>query len=376
MSFRHIPALDGLRGVAIILVLFHHLTIHRPTRGVDESLASVPLFGWSGVDVFFVLSGFLITGILIDSKERPRYFRNFYIRRVLRIMPLYFAIIILWAFIYEGAGSYLLLSAVFGANLAYVVGIPEPRGPDVLWSLAVEEHFYLVWPVIVLLLSRRSLLIVSAMIFVATPVLRGIFAARGMEPNLIFLLSWFRFDGLAAGAMIAIWARSAHFSRPIAVRISAAAVAALLIVTAGAYPFGVFVPHSPSAVALRYTQAYLVFGACFVLVLAYAGSAWTSPLRWRLVALSGALSYCIYLVHLSVGDGYERVLAASGFSAVEHFGPWGAVFVRVAVMVVASFGIALLSRKYFDGPILALKDRLAPSSSNRISRQAAAPIRK
>ena len=95
MRAGHIPALDGLRGVAILLVLFHHLTIHRPTSGVDEWIASVPLFGWSGVDVFFVLSGFLITGILIDLRGSDRFFTNFYARRTLRIFPLYYLVVVL-----------------------------------------------------------------------------------------------------------------------------------------------------------------------------------------------------------------------------------------------------------------------------------------
>jgi peptidoglycan/LPS O-acetylase OafA/YrhL len=90
-----IPALDGLRGIAIILVLLHHLTTYRPTRGVDMWIASVPLIGWAGVDLFFVLSGFLITGILIDARGGRRYFTSFYARRTLRIFPLYYLVLFL-----------------------------------------------------------------------------------------------------------------------------------------------------------------------------------------------------------------------------------------------------------------------------------------
>ena len=72
-----IPALDGLRGIAIILVMLHHLTYYRPEAGIDMAIAAVPLFGWAGVDVFFVLSGFLITGILLDTRGSARYFSSF-----------------------------------------------------------------------------------------------------------------------------------------------------------------------------------------------------------------------------------------------------------------------------------------------------------
>ena len=105
--------------------------------------------GWLGVNLFFMLSGFLITGILLGSRERPHYFRNFYIRRVLRIMPLYFACVIVWSIFYKGYGPYFLLSSVFGANMRWPLHIRVPHGPGGLWSLAIEEQFYLVWPLIV-----------------------------------------------------------------------------------------------------------------------------------------------------------------------------------------------------------------------------------
>lgn len=357
-----IPELDGIRAIAIWMVLLGHALFRFPNASGALDILPSPLFqilshGWLGVDLFFLLSGFLITGILLDSKGKPRYFRNFYARRVLRIMPLYFAVIIVWSAFYTGAGSYLLLSSVFGANLAYLFGIPEPRGPDVLWSLAVEEHFYLLWPAVVLLLSRRKLLIASVAIFVGMPVLRGIYAARGMNPNLIFLFTWFRLDGLAAGAAMAIWAKSRFNTKRIAQSIAVALVACLLMVSVLGAKYGLFDSHTVAAVAVRYTQVYLFFGALFVAVIASPDATWTSPLRWRFMQFSGALSYCLYLVHLSVGDAYEYTLGVYGLSEREHFGPTGAVLVRVTVMIVASFAIALLSRRYLEGPILSLKER-------------------
>jgi peptidoglycan/LPS O-acetylase OafA/YrhL len=358
-----VPELDGIRAIAVWMVLLAHAFFgftNAPgaLAGLPSPIYQLVSHGWLGVDLFFLLSGFLITGILIDTKTRAHYFRNFYVRRVLRIMPLYFTVIIVWACFYSNSGPYFLLSSVFGANLSELLHIHEPHGPGVLWSLAVEEHFYLLWPLIVLLLSRRRLLALSMAIFIAMPVLRGIYAARGMEPDSIYVLSWFRFDGLAAGAMMAIWAKSSYFSARAGWRIAAAAVAICLCISLAGLRFGIFDAHTVVAVALRYTQTYLLFGALFVLVVSHTGAAWTSPLRWRFMQLSGALSYCIYLVHLSIGDGYEYLLTRYGIAADARFGSTGSVLVRAAVMIIASFAIAAVSRKYLEEPFLSLKDKL------------------
>jgi peptidoglycan/LPS O-acetylase OafA/YrhL len=227
----------------------------------------------------------------------------------------------------------------------------------VLWSLAVEEHFYLVWPLIVLVLSRRSLLLVSAAIFASMPLLRGIFAARGMNPDVIYMLSWFRFDGLAAGAMMAIWANSSLFSARSARRIAVFSIVFVTVLSVAGARYGINGTHTVASVSLRYTQTYLVFGALFVLVVAYRDTIWTAPLRWRFMQLTGALSYCLYLIHLSIGDGYEYLVRAYGIVPAERFGASGAVIVRTAVMVVASFVLAWFSRRYLEEPFLSLKER-------------------
>ena len=357
-----VPELDGIRAIAIWMVLLAHALFGFANAPGALAFLPVPALqilshGWLGVDLFFLLSGFLITGILMNAKSRPHYFRNFYIRRVLRIMPLYFTVIIVWSFFYTNAGSYFLLSSVFGANLSYLLHVPEPHGPGVLWSLAVEEHFYLVWPLIVLVLSRRSLLLVSAAIFASMPLLRGIFAARGMNPDVIYMLSWFRFDGLAAGAMMAIWANSPLFSARSARRIAVFLIVFVTVLSVAGARYGINGTHTVASVALRYTQTYLVFDALFVLVVAYRDTIWTAPLRWRFMQLTGALSYCLYLIHLSIGDGYEYLVRAYGIVPADRFGASGAVIVRTAVMVVASFGLAWLSRRYLEEPFLNLKDR-------------------
>jgi peptidoglycan/LPS O-acetylase OafA/YrhL len=354
-----IPELDGIRAIAIWMVLLLHVV-----TGYDNppgALAFMPRpiwlilgHGWLGVDLFFMLSGFLITGILLDSKDRPAYFKNFYIRRFLRIMPLYFAVVLVWSLCYRGHGKYFLLSSVFGANLAPLLHAGTPHGPGVLWSLAVEEHFYLLWPAIVYCLDRRKVLFLCAALIIGCPILRGIFVARGMDPEVIYVLTWFRLDGLAAGAALAIWARSDYCERRSAYKIIAALLGGLVVMSLVGARFGLFGTKTVVGVALRYTQAYLFFASLFIFTLMYRDTIWTAVLRRPFMQFTGALSYCLYLVHLSLGDLYQ-------FLFVRRYplplGPSTTVLVRGAFFIGASFAIAALSRKYLEEPFLALKDK-------------------
>jgi peptidoglycan/LPS O-acetylase OafA/YrhL len=352
-----IPELDGIRAIAIWMVLLVHVITAFPNpqgalNFLPWSMQVALGHGWLGVDLFFMLSGFLITGILLDTRERPHYFRNFYARRFLRIMPLYFTVVLVWALFYHHYGRYLLMSSVFGANLAPLFHVAIPHGPTVLWSLAVEEHFYLLWPAIVLLVDRKKLLWLCLAIFIGCPMLRGLFALKGMNPGTIIVLSWFRFDGLATGAAIAIWARSARFNRKTAHIIAAICLVMCCVVTIGGTGHGIFGTKTPVGLAFTYTQAYFAFAIPFVLALVYRGTIWTSILRNPLLQLSGALSYCLYLVHLSIGDGYQAVVANR-----LHLGPTATVLTRAAVVILFSFVIAALSRKFLEQPCLALKSR-------------------
>jgi peptidoglycan/LPS O-acetylase OafA/YrhL len=360
--------LDGVRAIAIWMVLLLHVLFAFPNGPGALNFIPGPILlilshGWLGVDLFFMLSGFLITGILMGSKHNSHYFRNFYVRRVLRIMPLYFATVLVWSILYRGYGQYFLLSSVFGANLARLLHIRYPHGPGVLWSLAIEEHFYLLWPLVVFLLNKRNLAIVTGAIFLLTPAVRAIAAAQGVSSDLIYLLSWFRFDGLAAGALMAIWARSYLAGRRSSIWIASLLMVAFVLLTVIGAPFGLMGTKTVTSIALRYTQAYLFFGAFFVLVVAFRATRWTAPLRWRFMQLSGALSYCLYLVHLSVGDGYEYLLKRSGVALVSYVGAFGEVLVRGAAILAVSFGIALLSRKYLEDPFLSLKDRFTEADA-------------
>jgi peptidoglycan/LPS O-acetylase OafA/YrhL len=356
-----IPELDGFRAIAVWMVLVFHLTWGWPLpNGALDALPAPLLFiiakGWLGVDLFFVLSGLLITGILLDSKEKPHYFRTFYGRRFLRIIPLYFAVIAVCFAAYRQPAGYFVLSFCFLANFASAFRVATPHGPGVFWSLAVEEHFYLAWPLMVRFLSRRRLAVVCLVIFCGSAVLRGVAVAHGMDPEIeVYPRSWFRFDGLALGALLAIFVRSRYCSRRTSLGMAGLMLfLSLLIVAAGA-PFGVLGTKTVASTAVRYTHMQLLFGSGILTALTLSGSRLTAFLRMPFMRVSSDLSYCIYLIHLSVGDGYHWLLSALKIDVAAAFGPRGAWLAQFIMVLGVTFGLAFLSKKYLEDPCLRLK---------------------
>ncbi len=218
----HIPALDGLRGLAVLLVLMHHFgrggQVDYP-RFAGKVFFSIATLGWVGVDLFFVLSGFLITGILVRAKGSDHYFLNFFARRTLRIFPLYYLVLVVcwillpwacklpvaqpasqWLLWCYGTGFYLMVSTEWS-------GAVNPLGLSFahFWSLAVEEHFYIFWPLLVYFCSRRRLVAACVAILVVAPLLRGWFVGMGFAPDEIpYYMTPCRVDSLAAGGLLAI----------------------------------------------------------------------------------------------------------------------------------------------------------------------------
>lgn len=195
---KHIPALDGLRGLAIILILVFHFFIAGP-------LQPLIYFGQSGVELFFVLSGFLITGILLDTKDQPGYLRVFYARRALRILPLYYGVLLIFAI----ASSHFEQIAWFAQSQGWFWsylqnffflknGFQVPLGH--FWSLAIEEQYYLFWPFAVLLFNRKWLTWVCIALIVTSITLRFI----NRDPMFAFCFPLARLDGLAIGSLIAV----------------------------------------------------------------------------------------------------------------------------------------------------------------------------
>jgi peptidoglycan/LPS O-acetylase OafA/YrhL len=217
----HVPALDGLRGLAIIMVLFvHFIGNTRPGNAFELLLVKASNYGRYGVDLFFVLSGYLITGILYDSKGSTHYFRNFYMRRILRIFPLYYAVLFVLFIVLplapslypsglQEASRYQAWIWPYGVNLFLAMrGWWELPYISHFWSLAVEEHFYLCWPVVVGIASRNALLRICAGCVLFSLVLRIVLLLAGANEISVYVLTPCRLDALCTGGFLAIASRS------------------------------------------------------------------------------------------------------------------------------------------------------------------------
>jgi peptidoglycan/LPS O-acetylase OafA/YrhL len=374
-----ISNLDGLRGLAVLLVVgYHYRGFHGPgTVGVDAWLWGLLDGGWMGVDLFFVLSGFLITGILADSRGTARYFRNFYLRRLLRITPLYFVVLAFLMLLPHVADAlHLSLSAVrpvewwmYWTYLANVeqflngTAIGAPLG--VMWSLAIEEQFYLVWPLAVLLLSRRSMLMLCGAILVAEPLVR-LWLMQTTPIGAVYIFTPSHLDGLAMGAAIAlavreprVWVVVRRCARPAAL-VGMVVVAGIgLSVALGPYSF-VMEEVGLSAIAL-------MLGGMLVLALTAPPSAVLSrALNLRGLESVGRYSYAIYLFHQIVGQIIGQVLQRLALPAV--FGSFiPATLVMMLAAVSISFGLAWVSWHAFEGPIVALKRYFASNSDGALT---------
>ena len=228
----HVLALDGVRGLAILLVLLHNLGIEAPAPGLAaRAFNAVTTAGWIGVILFFALSGYLITSILLRARGTPRYFRNFFLRRLLRIFPLYYATLAIVLVIVPAILPSIfptIFSTIFAPELNHQIWfwtylsnwvIPFGRGIgglDHCWSLAVEEQFYLVWPWVVQALAPRRLATLALALGGFALAFRALVRVTGvLDPMVNYYWTTARVDALGWGALIAVAAGDREQAGPI-----------------------------------------------------------------------------------------------------------------------------------------------------------------
>src|SRR5450432_1520093 len=351
-----VPEIDGLRALAALSVFAHHVF-------GSPAIVRVTGAGWIGVDLFFVISGYLITTILLGMRDVPHYFKTFYMRRTLRILPPYYAFFLLcfgFAIVFARWGNYHLSAklwlayALYGTSLIVtqhwyggaVSRLPPPvRAIEVTWSLSIEELFYLLWAPAVRFLTRQQLRVLVLVIIFLAPVVRWYVHAPGERMEYFFFPA--RIDTLAFGALLALFGDRVRLSpvRGWIVLLSLAISASFLLL--------IYAPEYNQFFAVF---GYTVIGLSMALLLAYV-LARASTRNWlcrflrspALVKL-GSISYMFYLLHLFVIMSFRLLFANI---LVDHWA-WNRTLQLVASLAVTVLASAL-SWKFFESPILRLK---------------------
>jgi peptidoglycan/LPS O-acetylase OafA/YrhL len=354
MSQRHIPALDGLRGIAILLVVVFHYWLGWTAGPLDQFVQFWAGAGWIGVDLFFVLSGFLITGILLASKGRAGYFRVFYARRVLRICPLYFIVLLFLLLIGTSRAPWPWL---FLTNVQVAFeGRQLPPGVDVTWSLGVEEQFYLVWPAVVLLCSRRSLLLLCVTLAALAFIGRLLLLGMGVTPFVVYMLTPARMDSLAVGAAAAVLARGRTGPCALHARARRVAIVAGGVLLAVALANGRLMQHAWGVQVLGFSAAAVLFAAVLLTVLGAPDGRLSRALENRVLRVFGEKSYALYLLHMLVREALLHVFESNPPALVAgSVLPMELAFTGLGL--VLSLGLAYLSWHLLEAPMLRLKAR-------------------
>ena len=376
----HLPVLDGVRGLAILgVLLFHFVVPARPQGPVDAAITWLFTYGALGVDLFFVLSGFLITGILYDSRADPAYFRNFYMRRLLRIFPLYYGVLAIVFFVLPaipalrgseiaGLSGHQAWAWLYGVNIYLAI-----HGGWVLsyithfWSLAVEEQFYFVWPLLVWLLaaSPRLFLTFSLAVAVTSFGSRIIASLLGASAIATTVLTPFQLDALALGGFIAVYlrqpdgaARAQRFILPMA----SAGIALLVLQFTVRHLAG----YGNAVESLRGGAFHALMAALLLkAVTVPASSRWSRFLSSSPMTTLGKYSYGLYVYHHFFSYYFAKHDTEHALASLigSHL---AALAILAFAGMAASMAIAWLSYEYFEKYFLQLK-RFWPGTSRPLA---------
>jgi peptidoglycan/LPS O-acetylase OafA/YrhL len=337
-----IPELDGLRGLAILLVLvFHYISQEglTPSHSLASYLQRLVVMGWTGVDLFFVLSGFLIGGILMDVRASPTYYQTFYIRRLFRIIPIYYG----WVFLY------IALLRFAGP----IVRVHSNSGVMPTAGLPIYLHF--------LFLQNLGLITLSGLagawfghtwssaVVVVAPVLRVVLLSIvHVEPSLVGALMPCRADSLATGMLAAALWRDRTAREWLSAR-GQILYSALGVLLAGSVALWVWSPQSSTfgMQSVGYTWIALLYVVILLLALTRPEGPIASMMRTGWIRQVGGVSYCIYMIHLAVNVVCHAVFL--------HAPPRISNVRAAAVTIFAAlltYGLAKLSWIFFENPLL------------------------
>ncbi|WP_407524200.1 acyltransferase [Lacibacter sp. MH-610] len=350
---QHISALDSIRGVAVLLVILFHCY---PTY--------ITKLGWLGVDLFFVLSGFLITGLLLDAKGKNNYYRNFIVRRTLRIFPLYYFALLLCLVIVPIVFKSLLPPdyGYYTANQLWFwtytqnwlfskTGFPENLTLVHFWSLAVEEQFYLFWPLFVRIFSSRKLLGFCFMLMVLSFAFRLYIGKEiGFVSPFEYVATLSRIDALLTGAVTAILIRNnKELLEKYAFRFF---ITSIIFFTAG-------ILLARSFFFLKLAPFYLAADIAFACLLVYMlsvdhkNATLKNFLNQKVFIFLGKYSYGLYVYHYILYMFFKDYFIRHIQAVVHNY--WAAFFITGTLVIFVSVVVSILSYRLIELPFLKLK---------------------
>jgi len=373
-SSARIPELDGIRGIAIAMVVMWHYFVSPvvPTRGtLLYYLHAAGYLTWTGVDLFFVLSGFLIGGILLDSREAPNYFRVFYLRRFFRIVPLYVVWLALTCLVLHAVqvglfpasfrslltDRFTMIPYAFYLQNFWMAARNNLGGYSSggTWSLAIEEQFYLTLPLIIRFAARRRLVWIVAAGIAAAPLLRIIiFFLSPHHRMAAFVLMPCRADSLLLGVLGALLVRDDGWRTKLQ-KNRVAHTVLLIILIFGA---GWLSKHGVGQLTLQMSSVGYTWMAAFYLcvllfALVHPGSWLGSCLRWRWLRWLGTIAYGVYLFHMPILLAINALVWNSPLEEIRNI---GGVIANVAALALTLL-VCRVSWIYFEKPLIGIGHR-------------------
>ncbi len=351
------PALEGLRGIAIIAVIIFH------TFPYGDSL-----FGWLGVDLFFVLSGFLITGILMKSlilSRKPVFLKNFYIRRILRIFPLYYLFLFAFLFLFPALGMFKgevsdyqenkLWFIFYLQNWLFTNNFPETSHClNHFWSLAVEEQYYIFWPLVIFILRKPKYLVTFLISFLVLLFAFRCITWNAQYPNFNYttFYTFTRFDGICVGSLVAIVAlqKKDLLSRHTALIVTTLAALNFIfyfINSSGGLPYLAFIGYTTFAAMFGILVYELAYGSSQILKSIFS----FAPLRFL-----GKISYGLYMFHWPVHYFLQTPLQDFFTGLFNHSGIYTQLLTSLITTTISVI-FSLFSYYFFESKFLKIKEK-------------------
>ena len=325
-----------------MVIFFHYFIVINPSNQLLAGIKKIAVFGQTGVSLFFVLSGFLITRILLKSKSDKDYFKNFFIRRSLRIFPLYFLFLIIYYYFLpfwfgELNNSPKWFYWVYLQNIAMTFNWPN-NGPSHFWSLAVEEHFYLFWPFVVYFLNTKKVFVFGISLILISFLFRFILTQANYES---FYFTFSRLDDLVLGTFLALLEKK-NFLNSKAKKIFYTTFIFLFFLNLISFLFAQYIPHFWLQI-FKYPLIGTLYFTLIGILICPPESSLFNFLKFPWLRFSGKISYGLYVYHPLV------------FMVSEKFLQINNVFIEFSSLVLITVLVSIFSFYVYENQFLKLK---------------------